>query len=176
MTGAAGKERRSLRNASGETERDGRRGRARRLFKPLDRSYWPDHIRRPYLRLLLASIVAPAPAAFASTVFAWWIYQSEGPETAMSGAIGIGVYVLIGLYIITIVGGAVMIPYLWSTRRRSFWPWVFGGAVAGAAAAAIGLVVAERAFSLVPVIVLATLGAAAFLTMRWVAGIRSRFR
>lgn len=155
-----------------------RRVGARRLFKPLDRRYWPRSVQFPYLRLLIGFVAAPGVTTLVAACLAWLVYAEteHDPDRVTALTIAAARETALGLYMLTTLSGVVALPYLWSTRRRSFWPWLFCGGVAGVIAGSIGVAMTEGPPTFVPQAVLGILGASTYLVWRAMAGVRSSLR
>lgn len=141
----------------------------------LDKSFWPDDVRHPYRRLVVALLLGPAILGIILTMTAFLMSrlssgsQAESLTEAIDAARQIFFYLV--LFTPTVCLSGVII--LWAVRARGPIPWALMGGFCGAiVGVAYGLVQFGQVQQQL-LIVFGVLGWALFLVIRWLAGVRN---
>jgi len=140
------------------------------------RSLWPERVSRPYLRLALAMLLAPAILALAGTAISFAIAGFS--ETTRTGVMAVttdaGIVLGVFAALLTILAGLPGVATLWALGKRGVIAWAAAGAAFGAVAAVIlGLLQQGRTAPL-GIAVGAIFCCLMFLLVRALAGVRIR--
>lgn len=159
---------------TGKATTGARRGGRSLRVKPLTPEFWPDDVERPYLRLALAVVLAPALLAVAAGLAAAGVYHATMPvgddpwlRSTIAGEAIATLFLVLGA-----LAGGVATPALWALRLRGPGAWALTGAAAGAMVAA-GFWASGGDVSVAAAAVLISLGALTTLSIRALAGVRT---
>lgn len=148
------------------------------------RTLWPGPGRVPYLRLILALIIAPAilSAVLAAASFGIYGMTASSREVVIYGTREAAIALTILMFMFTPTFGLIGVLALWSAAKRSVLAWFATGAAMGANAGALFSYLFMRpkgpaaATPIVDVELVgagAVVGAVLFLLIRWIAGVQA---
>lgn len=132
------------------------------------KSLWPDHVRRPLLRLFIALLVAPLIVAGLLSLLLFLIEGStETTRTAvLTATVEHGITLVAVSFGFTWTVGVLGIAALWALEQRGLGAWMVAGLLSGALA---GLVLGPTGSPVV--LVFAAMGCLLFVLIRAIAGI-----
>ena len=147
---------------------------APRTFRRLDRSYWPEAVRQPYTRALLAFGAAPILVVGLFLGLAWSIESvTGGAAQASARALEIAPFVIFFTYGMTLTGATLAFAALWSLRRCGALDYMLAGLAMGAVSGAAPILVSGAPVRALFLVVFAVMGAILMLFVRAIAGIRT---
>ena len=141
----------------------------------LDKSFWPDDVRHPYRRLVVALLLGPAILGVLLTMTAFLMSrlssgsQAESLAEALDAARQIFFYLV--LFTPTVCLAGVVI--LWAVQARGPLPWALMGTFCGAIVGVAYGLVQYGGLEQPVLIAFGVLGWALFLVIRWLAGVRN---
>jgi len=137
------------------------------------RSLWPERVRHPYLRLVLAMVAAPLLLAAVLSLVAFLVAGSS--EFTREGTMAVTREAAITFFVVlpafTLTAGLVGVAVLWALARRGISSWAFVGSCTGGGAAAGSGVIAGQLMP-VQIAIAVVIGAVIFVLIRLIAGIR----
>ncbi|MEM0944256.1 MAG: hypothetical protein AAGI70_09940, partial [Pseudomonadota bacterium] len=139
------------------------------------RSFWPDEVERPYLRLILALLLAPLIWSLVATAFAFAVVALTSPsmDAAVAYMVEVTLTAMGLMFGFTLTLGLLGILVLWMLDQRSSLAWALSGAIFGAVGAVLnGFLVQDGQFDRALLLIFVIIGWSLFLTIRWIAGIR----
>ncbi len=144
------------------------------MLKRLSRDYWHPSVRRPYLRTLLAFVLAPVivTAIMALCMFVLETMLSGELSTDNSRTLVLMPYMLVASYAILLTLGLVMFAILWSVRCKSKLKFIAAGMAVGLLAGLASPLISGQPMGFVPIIVMTIFFGIAMLVVRQIAGIR----
>jgi hypothetical protein len=143
------------------------------MTQPTPRSLWPDSVRRPFQRLILALVLAPLLVAALLTFLAFLAAGSTEPtrEATMKETREAAVVFFVALPAFSLTAGAIAVAGLWLTGHRGTSAWALAGAAVGSAVALIQQVLRGSIWGL-EIAVAVALGSTILFLVHWIAGVR----
>lgn len=138
------------------------------------RSLWPDTVRAPYRRLLLAMVLSPCVLSIVLSLIAVVLagLSEQSGEAARAAAIDSALTLTVAIFGFTISFGVIGVVVLWSFAQRGPAAWAVAGLVAGALAGAMLTEVAITGAGSPVVIFTSVTSVALFLLVRAIAGVQ----
>lgn len=146
------------------------------MMAAFGRDWWPEGTRAPLARLAAGLVIAPLALAVVVAGVAFLVAGSALPDAASVGRAtqAAGLTALAALVAFSFTFGLAGVLLLWRKRSRTALAFAGVGALAGALFAVFSALVFDRPLVGSAPPVLAALGAAHLLVVRWVAGIRTQ--
>ena len=138
------------------------------------RSLWPERVGRPYARLAMAMVMAPAALAAVLTLLAFLVAGSTELTRANTIVVTLEAAVAFFVYLpaFSLTFGLAGVALLWVLGRRGVLAWLMTGAGAGILVATGRGLLAEGGIVPVQMAVAVALGLVLFVLIRWIAGVR----
>jgi hypothetical protein len=138
------------------------------------RSLWPQSVRSPYTRLIIALLVAPGLIALVLGVLAFLIagVSESSREDTLDYTLSIAPILALIPYVFTLTCGLSGSGILWATAQRGLLVWALAGGLLGALAGMLLGFSMEGGPNTVVLIAGAVLGWVLFTLIRRIAGVR----
>ncbi len=144
------------------------------MLKRLSHDYWHPSVQRPYVRTVLAFLLAPVIVAAIAALCMFVLETVLSGELSGSDSRTLDVlpYMLIASYVILLTIGLVMFLLLWALRCKSKTKFVVAGMIVGLLAGLASPLISGQPMGFVPIIVMTVYFGIALLVVRQIAGIR----